>query len=42
VQVCYSTDGGNTCATFCWGYSGSQGGGVYTCSCPISKGGTWN
>src|ERR1019366_3861542 len=36
--VCYSTDGGNTCATYCWGYTSAKDAGwVETCSCPEAE-----
>jgi hypothetical protein len=39
-QVCFTNASG--CQDYCWGYSGSQGGVVYTCSCPNATAGSWN
>ena len=40
--VCYGDTTGTTCQTFCWGYTGSQGGVLYTCACPNVSAGSWN
>jgi hypothetical protein len=41
-QVCYGDTAGTTCQTYCWGYTGSQGGVLYTCACPVASAGSWN
>jgi len=40
-QVCFVT-GSGSCSNFCWGYSGTQGGNVYTCSCPNTTTANWD
>jgi hypothetical protein len=42
-MVCYGNTSGKSCQDYCWGYSGSQAGALYACSCPnqaLSQ--TWN
>jgi hypothetical protein len=39
--VCFQNAAGTECEDYCWGYSGSEAGILYTCACPNVNAGTW-
>jgi hypothetical protein len=41
-QVCYGNTAGTNCQNYCWGYTGSQAGVLYTCACPYASAGSWD
>jgi hypothetical protein len=40
--VCYSTDGGLSCATYCWQYLAPEAGWVTSCTACNANSGNWN